>query len=99
MTCRTCGTEIADKAIVCYRCGAPTETPRVAPPGEAVRGPWPLVAALAALALFAVLAVPQLAAGAPRAAGWTGAAVVAVLIVRWLRPVRRRSRLLGRPRG
>ena len=24
MTCRHCGIEIADKAIVCYRCGTPT---------------------------------------------------------------------------
>jgi hypothetical protein len=24
VTCRQCGTAIADKAIVCYRCGAPT---------------------------------------------------------------------------
>lgn len=27
MLCRTCGTEIADKAIVCYRCGAGTTDP------------------------------------------------------------------------
>ncbi len=27
MQCRSCGTEIADKAIVCYRCGAGTTDP------------------------------------------------------------------------
>ena len=27
MNCRSCGTEIADKAIVCYRCGAGTSDP------------------------------------------------------------------------
>ena len=27
MTCRSCGTEIADKAIICYRCGAATTDP------------------------------------------------------------------------
>jgi hypothetical protein len=27
MLCRQCGTEIADKAIVCYRCGAATTDP------------------------------------------------------------------------
>jgi zinc ribbon protein len=27
MICRNCGTEIADKAIVCYRCGAGTTDP------------------------------------------------------------------------
>ena len=33
MTCRSCGTTIADKAIVCYKCGTPTmETPVRATP-------------------------------------------------------------------
>ena len=27
MICRHCGTEIADKAIICYRCGAATTDP------------------------------------------------------------------------
>jgi hypothetical protein len=27
MICRQCGTEIADKAIICYRCGAATTDP------------------------------------------------------------------------
>ena len=36
MQCRSCGTEIADKAIVCYRCGAGTTDP--------VRKPVPLPA-------------------------------------------------------
>ncbi|HET7697399.1 MAG TPA: hypothetical protein VFK57_16915 [Vicinamibacterales bacterium] len=27
MICRSCGTEIADKAIVCYRCGTATTDP------------------------------------------------------------------------
>ena len=27
MICRNCGTEIADKAIVCYRCGTGTKEP------------------------------------------------------------------------
>jgi len=27
MVCGNCGTSIADKAIVCYRCGAPTSIP------------------------------------------------------------------------
>jgi uncharacterized membrane protein YvbJ len=33
MKCRNCGTEIADKAIVCYRCGTAT-TDRVRQPGR-----------------------------------------------------------------
>ncbi len=27
MNCRACGTEIADKAIICFRCGAATTDP------------------------------------------------------------------------
>lgn len=27
MNCRSCGTEIADKALICYRCGAATTDP------------------------------------------------------------------------
>jgi len=32
MTCRSCGTEIADRALICYRCGRATTDPRVKPP-------------------------------------------------------------------
>lgn len=58
MQCRNCGTEIADKAIICYRCGAGTTDPvrKAVPIGASRRGPSliagivPLVLALAALA-------------------------------------------------
>jgi hypothetical protein len=32
MICRHCRTEIADKALICYRCGNATTEPRVRPP-------------------------------------------------------------------
>ena len=32
MICSHCGTEIADKALICYRCGRATTEPRVKPP-------------------------------------------------------------------
>lgn len=32
MICTHCGTEIADKALICYRCGRATTEPRVKPP-------------------------------------------------------------------
>jgi hypothetical protein len=32
MTCNHCGAEIADKALICYRCGRATTEPRVKPP-------------------------------------------------------------------
>ena len=31
MRCRNCGTEIADKALVCYRCGSPTTEAKYRP--------------------------------------------------------------------
>jgi hypothetical protein len=34
MICANCGTEIADKALICYRCGRATAEPRVKPPSE-----------------------------------------------------------------
>ena len=34
MKCRQCGTEIADKALICYRCGTATTEPRIKPPTE-----------------------------------------------------------------
>ncbi len=34
MICKHCGTEIADKALICYRCGNATTEPRVKPPSE-----------------------------------------------------------------
>jgi uncharacterized membrane protein YvbJ len=34
MICKHCGTEIADKALICYRCGNATTEPRVKPPAQ-----------------------------------------------------------------
>lgn len=39
MTCQSCGRQIADNAIVCYRCGAPTAVPAAdRPPAARARG-------------------------------------------------------------
>ena len=54
MTCRSCGTEIADKAIVCYRCGTATADP-VRKPAEMRSGRTPLVPVLV-LVVLALLA-------------------------------------------
>ena len=34
MKCKHCGSEIAEKALICYRCGNATTDPRVKPPEE-----------------------------------------------------------------
>jgi uncharacterized membrane protein YvbJ len=55
--CRNCGTEIADKAIVCYRCGTGTTEP-LRKPAEIRRRRTPLwlvivvILVIIALALF-----------------------------------------------
>jgi uncharacterized paraquat-inducible protein A len=55
MICRQCGTEIADKAIVCYRCGAGTSDP-VRKPVE-VRRRRSVVVPLIILILLALAAL------------------------------------------
>lgn len=34
MICSHCGTEIADRALICYRCGNATSEPRIKPPAD-----------------------------------------------------------------
>ena len=91
MMCRQCGTEIADKAIVCFRCGASTTDPvRRAVPIKPRRSPILSAAVLVVLVLLALYMgqasrtaanpeLPQLAAGLA-----LGAALV-LLLVRILR--------------
>jgi hypothetical protein len=56
MQCANCGATIAEKAIVCYRCGAPTALP-VRPPKPqppASRVPWVVVAVVVAATVIAL---------------------------------------------
>ena len=52
MTCKHCGTEIADKALICYRCGRATTDPMRRPPA-ARQGPGTVMTA-AVLVLLVV---------------------------------------------
>jgi hypothetical protein len=94
MKCRQCGTEIAEKALICYRCGTATTAPRIAPPPvRPARGPLPLIVALLIIVVTAVLAVPQLTEGTARTSGYVAAAVIAAICVWTLKPTRvRRGR-------
>jgi hypothetical protein len=42
MKCRSCGTEIAANALICYKCGTATTEPKIPPPAARRRGrnPW-----------------------------------------------------------
>lgn len=93
MQCRNCGTEIADKALICYRCGEATTAPKVvAPLPTRERGPVPVIIAVLILIAVAVLVLPELEPGTPRLAGWGTLVIVTALTVWGLRP-RRRQRL------
>lgn len=91
MQCRACGTEIADKAIVCYRCGTATTDPvrRPVPVGSSRR---PLVSLVVAgammlLALYAGWASRSAADPEPwrTAAGVLAGAAAIVLVLALLR--------------
>jgi hypothetical protein len=60
MQCRYCSTEIADNALICYRCGRATTDPRVKPPSEGSlfehrrrRPPWVIILIVVILAILA----------------------------------------------
>jgi hypothetical protein len=91
MQCRNCGTEIADKAIVCYRCGTATTDPvRKAVPVKPRHSPllsFVVAAALLLSALYLGYATPQTGDVATwrTIAGVLAAAAVVVLILRLVR--------------
>lgn len=67
MQCRNCGTEIAEKALICYRCGAPTTEAKYTPHEPRARrtsttfivtGVLVLLALLVLLAFFLLNSTP-----------------------------------------
>lgn len=85
MQCRNCGTEIAEKALICYKCGAPTTDAKYQPPpvGRRAGSRSSLLATALALALLVVLALymGRMPGGqAPRYVTWIAVAV-AILVV------------------
>jgi hypothetical protein len=95
MICKHCGTEIADKALICYRCGNATTEPRVAPPparglARPRRSIAPIVISMVALVLAVAFAIRADDFGTPRSVAWVVAAAFLIETV-WL-IVRRRRR-------
>jgi hypothetical protein len=86
MLCRQCGTEIADKALICYRCGTATTEPKFKPPAGTPRrsGSASLVAsvlALALLVLFALYLGRIATGGTPRFLTWAAVGIALVVVV------------------
>jgi zinc ribbon protein len=94
MICRNCGTEIADKAIVCYRCGAGTTDPVRRP--AVVRRRRGRLLPLVALVLLVLLGLFLGQAGQtilPPGKGYSlgaGIAIVAAIVMLVVRISRRR---------
>ena len=92
--CRQCGAEIADKAIVCYKCGTATteavyKAPGAAPPTP--RSSWIMIV-VAVVLLAAFVAYTNLAAPgqSPRAFSEIVVAIAVTIVV--LRAIVRRRR-------
>ena len=90
MVCQNCGTEIADKAIVCFRCGQATVAAvrKPAPPPSRLRGLFSVVALI--LLVLAALFLGQ--AGTVDVPPEVRYAVIgaAVLLLIWRMAARRR---------
>jgi hypothetical protein len=68
MTCRNCGAQIADKALICYRCGTATTEAKYKPAavrGKSKRGPLLLIVAIL-IAILLVLAYLYLGTTPPQ---------------------------------
>lgn len=90
MICKNCGTEIADKALVCFRCGSATFEAKVKP--GRVTKPRSRIPALIALIILilAALFMSQAAVGqAPRIVSWVLAGLAVIVFV-WYFLQRRR---------
>jgi len=60
MQCRYCNTQIADNALICFRCGRATSDPKVKPPSEGSifehrRRRWSLWIIVLILVILAIL--------------------------------------------
>ena len=84
MICKYCQTEIADKALICYRCGAATTDPVFQPaPAGRRSSRSSLIASVLALALLVLLALymGRVPSGeAPRVVSWIAVGIAVVIV-------------------
>ena len=62
MICKYCGTEIAAKALICYKCGNATTEPRIKPPMETSLFERPRRSRLPLIVIIILLVLALLAA-------------------------------------
>lgn len=100
MTCRACGATIAERAIVCYKCGTATmdgpAVPRTPVAGSRGRVFLVMLAFVAAVAALGVWLIPQTAEG--HWTRWAAWAAVPIIVYAGARLIRgpRSSRLRRR---
>jgi hypothetical protein len=94
MKCRNCGAEIADKALICYRCGTATTEAKYKPvPIQQRSSRGGLVASvlvILAVTLAAAYVQETSASGSAHIAAWIGDGLVAIVVI--VRAVLRRRR-------
>ncbi|MGE0360647.1 MAG: hypothetical protein AB7H93_13095 [Vicinamibacterales bacterium] len=83
MRCRFCDTEIADKALICYRCGRATTDPKVAPAPLRRARPTALAASVLALLAGGAAWLPAVADGAELWTAWGGLGAAALATAAW----------------
>jgi lipopolysaccharide export LptBFGC system permease protein LptF len=84
VTCTHCGTEISDKAIICFRCGQATAEPAAGgPPARpaTARPLWVALVGLAALVLAGLFMARAAAGQVPPALSYTVALLAAITLI------------------
>ena len=82
MKCRNCGIEIADKALICYRCGIATTEAKFKPPA-ARRSSSSLIVSVLIIVVLAIAALyvdRTSSAEAPRLVGWIPVAIAVIIV-------------------
>jgi hypothetical protein len=82
MICKTCGTQIADKALICFRCGHSTFEPARRQQPAKRRSLIPTLIALVILVVGGVL-MPRVAPGTVPQAASVVLLVLAVIVLAW----------------
>ena len=81
MKCRNCGIDIADKALICYRCGTATSEAKFKPAVPQRRSSWSFIVTLILVAVLVIAGVYVDRVTAVDATRLTARILVAVAIV------------------
>jgi protein-S-isoprenylcysteine O-methyltransferase Ste14 len=81
MICSNCGTEIAEKALICYRCGQATFVAKRAPAAPAAKGRQLVLVVAMIVLILAALFLGQVQTGTvPEWARYTVIALAAIVL-------------------